>query len=249
MSLERIQCGWLQFLFSFLLRGLNGFFGCVQFVLNDRKLFDEQFLQPGASRPSTQEAPYIGPRGREQQEHFSSSRTVHSRTQSSLCRKTNPIQRAQMSSPDTWSFEDSLARVFGPHGEFADWTGRRFVSVARTDVLLTFQPTCGTGRSVSFTDGYPADPRSAARLPLSSALAQKLRDAWLGGLYRVSGHLFVRNSETHFSSVRWRPDRPTAAFESAHVSGIVKWPVPSTWSSSKTSSFRAISRTGRRTLT
>lgn len=36
----------------------------------------------------------------------------------------------------------------------------------------------------------------AARLSLSSPLAQKLRDTLPGGIYRVSGHLFPRNHAT-----------------------------------------------------
>jgi hypothetical protein len=107
----------------------------------------------------------------------------------------NPIRRAEMHPPDPWSFEDSIARVFGPNGEFVDWTGRLFFSVTGADVVLTFQPTCGSGSSISFTNGYPADRRAsarAARIPLSSPLTDKLRDASPGSAFRVSGRLFAR---------------------------------------------------------
>jgi hypothetical protein len=100
-----------------------------------------------------------------------------------------------MHPPDPWSFEDSIARVFGPNGEFVDWTGHLFFSVTGVDVVLTFQPTCGSGSSISFTNGYPADQRAsarAARIPLSSPLADKLRDASSGSAFRVSGRLFAR---------------------------------------------------------
>ena len=74
--------------------------------------------------------------------------------------------------------------------------GRYLSSTA--DVVFTFRPTCGPGSSVTFTYGYPVDQRSETRTArLSSPLAQKLRDALSGGIYRVSGHLFPHQNDTH----------------------------------------------------
>jgi hypothetical protein len=121
---------------------------------------------------------------------------IHERNRVSA--EPNPIRRAELHPPDPWTYEDKLAGVLGPNGEFVDWTGRIFFTVTGSDVVLTFQPTCPAGSSISFTTGYPADPRQAAhsaRIALSSPLAQKLRSASPGNLFRVSGNLFLRSSD------------------------------------------------------
>jgi hypothetical protein len=140
---------------------------------------------------------YTGPRGKEQQDQFCAVLKDYIQARNKVAAEPNPIRRAEMHPPDPWSFEDSIARVFGPNGEFVDWTGRLFFSVTGSDVVLTFQPTCQSGSSISFTNGYPADQRASARaahIPLSSPLAAKLREASPGSVFRVSGHLFGRSS-------------------------------------------------------
>jgi hypothetical protein len=135
------------------------------------------------------------PRGKEQQDQFCTVVKNYIQARNKVAAEANPIRRAEMHPPDPWSFEDSIARVFGPNGEFVDWTGRLFFSVAGSDVVLTFQPTCGSASSISFTNGYPADQRAsarAARISLSSPFADKLREASPGSVFRVSGRLFAR---------------------------------------------------------
>lgn len=203
----------------------------VQFEVNGKPftytiwLIREIDFQPSTSPAAPQPAPYTGPRGKEQQDRFCSVLSDFVRARNKTASEPNPIRRAEMHSPDPWSFEDSVARVFGPNGEFVDWTGRLFFSVSGSDVVLTFEPTCGAGSSVTFTNGYPADPRNsahAARIPLSSPLAQKLREGRPNGMYQVSGHLFLRNSSVNFHSLG--PSGSSSAdsrqhFESAQPNG------------------------------
>ncbi len=182
-------------------------------------LIQEIQFHSGTSQPAAQPPPYTGPRGNQQQDQFCEVLTdfVHARNKTAS--EPNPIRRAQIHSADPRSFEDSIARVFGPNGEFVDWTGRLFFSVSGSDVVFTFQPTCGPGSSVTLTNGYPVDPRSearTARISLSSPLAQKLRDAPPGATYRVSGHLFPHKNDTNS---RVRTDS-RQRFESAQPNGV-----------------------------
>ena len=181
-------------------RYLSSTDSAVQFEVNGKPftystwLIRELRFHSGAS-PSPAAA-YSGPRGEEQQDQFCTVLKNYIQARNKVAAEANPIRRAEMHRPDPWSFEDSIARVFGPNGEFMDWTGRLFFSVTGSDVVLTFQPTCGSGSSISFTNGYPADQRAsarAARIPLSSPLAYKLREVSPGSVFRVSGHLFARN--------------------------------------------------------
>jgi len=131
-----------------------------------------------------------------------------------------------MHPPDPWSFEDSIAYVFGPNGEFVDWTGHLFFSVSGSDVVFTFQPACGPGSSVRFTNGYPVDQRNdarTARIALSFPLAEKLRDAPPGGAYRVSGHPFARTGKVNshaFGSPGAVQTDSRQHFEGAQPNGI-----------------------------
>ena len=182
-------------------------------------LIQEIQFHSGTSQPAIQPAPYVGARGKQQQDQFCGVLTDFVRSRNKAASEPNPIRRAQMPAADPWNFEDSIARVFGPNGEFVDWTGHLFFSVSGSDVVFTFQPTCGSGFSVTFTNGYPVDPRSearTARMSLSSPLAQKLRDAPLGGIYRVSGHLFPRQDNTNSRGQTDSRQR----FESAQPNGI-----------------------------
>jgi hypothetical protein len=86
-----------------------------------------------------------GPRGKEQQAQFCAVLKDYIQARTKVSAEANPIRRAEMHPPDPWSFEDSIARVFGPNGEFVDWTGHLSFSVTGSDVVLTFQPTCGSG--------------------------------------------------------------------------------------------------------
>jgi hypothetical protein len=133
-------------------------------------------FHPSASSSAAAGAALGGLRGKEQQDQFCTVLKTYIQARNKGPAEPNPIRRAEMHPPDPWSFEDSIAedsiaRVFGPNGEFMDWTGRLFFSVTGWDVVLTFQPACGSGSSISFTNGYPADQRAsarAARIPLSS---------------------------------------------------------------------------------
>ncbi len=182
-------------------------------------LIQEIQFHSRTTEPAAQPSPYTGPRGRQQQDRFCGVLTDFIRARNETASDPNPIRRAQMPPVDPWSSEDSLARVFGRNGEFVDWTGRLFFSVSSSDVVFTFQPTCGSGSPVTFTNGYPVDQRSearTARISLSSPLAQKLRDASPGGIYRVSGHLFPRKNETNS---RGKTDS-RQRFESAQSNGV-----------------------------
>ncbi len=225
----------------------------VQFAVDGKpftystRLISEIQFHPGASQPTTQAVTYTGPRGKQQQDQFCGVLTdfVHARNQAAS--EPNPIRRAQMRPADPWSFEDSLARVFGPNGEFVDWTGHLFFSVSGSDVVFTFQPICGPGSSVTFTNGYPVDQRRearAARIPLSSPLAQKLRDAAPGGNYRVSGHLFPRLVETNSSG----HTDSRQHFQGAQPSSVANVTNLSTWSSLRRSLRPASKLDGLRSL-
>jgi hypothetical protein len=171
------------------------------------------------SQPSSQQTPYTGPRGKQQQDQFCGVLTNFLRARNKASSEPNPIRRAQMHPRDPWSFEDSITHVFGPNGEFVDWTGHLFFSVSGSDVVFTFQPACRPGSSVTFTNGYPVDQRNearTARISLSSPLAQKLRDAPPGGIYSVSGHLFPRNKD--MNSRRQTDSRQR--FEGAQPNGV-----------------------------
>jgi hypothetical protein len=192
-------------------RYLSSTDSAVQFEVNGKPftystwLIRELRFHPGASSLPAPPAAYSGPRGKEQQDQFCAVLKDYVQARNKVAAEQNPIRRAEMHPPDPWSFEDSIARVFGPNGEFVDWTGRLFFSVTGSDVVLTFQPSCGSGPSISFTNGYPADQRAsarAARIPLSSPLADKLREASPGSLFRVSGHLFARSGagNSHITS-------------------------------------------------
>jgi hypothetical protein len=182
-------------------RYLSSTDSAVQFEVNGKPytystwLIRELRLHPGASSSRAPAAAYSGPRGKEQQDQFCTVLKNYIQARNKVSAEPNPIRRAAMHPPDPWSFEDSISRVFGPNGEFVDWTGRLFFSVTGANVVLTFQPRCGSGSSISFTNGYPADQRAsarAARIPLSSPLADKLREASPGSVFRVSGRLFAR---------------------------------------------------------
>ncbi len=189
-------------------------------------LIHELRFHSGPSSSPTQQAPYTGPPGKEQQEQFCAVLKEFIQARNKVSAEPNPIRRAQMNAPDPWMLEDTIAHVFGPNGEFVDWTGRLFFSVTGANVVLTFEPACGPGSAVSFTNGYPADPRSSAhsaRIPLSSPLAQKLREAFPGSLFRVSGHLFARrstaNTQVPAPSAGNRTDS-RQHFESAQANGV-----------------------------
>lgn len=189
-------------------------------------LIHELRFHPGAAPSAPPPAAYTGPRGKAQQDRFCEVLHEFVQARNKVSAEPNPIRRAQLPPPDPWSFEDSIAPVFGPNGEFVDWTGRLFFSVTGSNVVLTFQPTCGAGSAISFTNGYPVDARPsahAARIPLSSPLAEKLREASPGGVYRVSGHLIARTSagETHVlgSSAENRTDA-RQHFESSQANGV-----------------------------
>ncbi|HZQ54105.1 MAG TPA: hypothetical protein VFB14_18020 [Bryobacteraceae bacterium] len=181
-------------------RYLSSTDSAVQFEVNGKPftystwLIRELRFHSGASSTRAPAAAYSGPRGKKQAQ-FCTVLQNYIQARNKVSAEPNPIRRAEMHPPDAWSFEDSIARVFGPNGEFVDWTGRLFFSVTGADVVLTFQPTCGSGFSISFTNGYPADQRAsarAARISLSSPLADKLREASPGSVFRVSGRLFAR---------------------------------------------------------
>ncbi|MBV9082257.1 MAG: hypothetical protein JOZ62_06260 [Acidobacteriaceae bacterium] len=183
-------------------RYLSSTDSAVQFEVNGKPftystwLIRELRFHPGASPSPAPAMAYSGPRGKEQQDQFCAVLKDYIQARNKVAAEANPIRRAEMHPPDPWSFENLIARVFGPNGEFVDWTGRLFFSVTGSDVVLTFQPTCGSGSSISFTNGYPADQRAsvrAAHIPLSSPLAEKLREASPGGVFRVSGDLFARD--------------------------------------------------------
>jgi hypothetical protein len=189
----------------------------VQFEVNGKPftystwLIRELRFHPGA-RPSPAPVPaYSGPRGKEQQNQFCTVLKNYIQARNKVAAEANPIRRAEMHPPDPWSFEDSIAWVFGPNGDFVDWTGRLFFSVSGSDVVLTFQPTCVSGSAISFTNGYPADQRAsvrAAHIPLSSPLAEKLREASPGSVFRVSGHLLARDraGNSHMTGAGNQPD-------------------------------------------
>jgi hypothetical protein len=59
-----------------------------------------------------------------------------------LTSEPNAIQRARMHPPDPWEFEPRVTAVFGPSGEFADWTGRLFFTVSGSAVSINFGPAC-----------------------------------------------------------------------------------------------------------
>ena len=101
-------------------------------------LIHEIQFHSGTSQPATQLAPYTGPRGKQQQDRFCAVLTDFIRTRNKAASEPNPIRRAQMPPADPWRFEESLARVFGPNSEFADWTGHLFFSVSGSDVVFTF---------------------------------------------------------------------------------------------------------------
>jgi hypothetical protein len=182
-------------------RYLSATDSAVQFEVNGKPftystwLIRELRFHPGAGSSGAPAPTYSGPQGKEQQDQFCSVLKNYIQARNRVAAEPNPIRRAEMHPPDPWNFEDSMARVFGPNGEFVDWTGRLFFSVTGADVILTFQPTCGSCSSISFTNGYPADQRASARaacIPLSSPLADKLREASPGSAFRVSGRLFAR---------------------------------------------------------
>jgi hypothetical protein len=189
----------------------------VQFEVNGKPFTYSTWLNrelrfhPGASSSPAPAPAYSGPHGKEQQDQFCTVLKDYIQVRNKVSAEANSIRRAEMHPPDPWSFEDSIARLFGPNGEFVDWTGRLFFSVTGADVVLTFQPTCGSGSSISFTNGYPADQGAsarAARIPLSSPLADKLRETSPGSVLRVSGHLFARSDagSSHTGSAGNHPD-------------------------------------------
>ena len=198
-------------------RYLSSTDSAIQFEVNGKPftystwLIRELRFHPGASSSPAPAAAYSGPRGKEQLDQFCTVLKDYIQARNKVAAEANPIRRAEMHPPDPWSFENSIARVFGPNGEFVDWTGRLFFSVTGSDVVLTFQPTCGSGSSISFTNGYPADQRARARaahIALSSPLAAKLREASPGSVFRVSGHLFARggSDSNHMPSAASQPD-------------------------------------------
>ena len=198
-------------------RYLSSTDSAVQFDVNGKPftystwLIRELRFHSDASPSPAPAAAYSGPRGKEQQDQFCTVLKNYIQARNKVSAEANPIRRAEMHPPDPWDFEDLIARVFGRNAEFVDWTGRLFFSVTGSDVVITFQPTCGSGSSISFTNGYPADQRAgarAARIPLSSPLADKLREASPGSLFRVSGHLFARSASgsNHMPSATSQPD-------------------------------------------
>lgn len=156
-----------------------------------------------------------------QQEQFCTILKEFVQARNRVSAEPNPIRRAEMHPPDAWSFEGAIAHVFGPNGEFVDWTGHLFFSVTGSNVVLTFQPACGSGPAISFTNGYPGDQRviaRSARISLSSPLANKLRNASPGGLFRVSGHLFAK--PVLVSQATMSPTAARQHFESPQANGI-----------------------------
>ncbi|HEY3453776.1 MAG TPA: hypothetical protein VGK64_04180 [Bryobacteraceae bacterium] len=198
-------------------RYLSSTDSAVQFEVNGKpftystSLIRELRFHPSASSSPAPSPAYSGPRGKEQQDQFCAVLKNYIQARNKVSAEANPIRRAEMHPPDPWSFEDLIVRVFGTNGEFVDGTGRLFFSVTGSDVVITFQPTCGSGSLISFTNGYPADQRAsarAARIPLSSPLADKLREASPGSVFRVSGHLFARTGtgSSHMTSAGNQPD-------------------------------------------
>ena len=198
-------------------RYLSSTDSAVQFEVNGKPLTYSTWLirelrfHPGASPSPAPATAYSGPRGKQQQDQFCAVLKDYIQARNKVAAEPNPIRRAEMHPPDPWSFEDSIARVFGPNGEFVDWTGRLFFSVTGSDVVLTFQPTCGSGSFISFTNGYPTDQRASARtarIPLSSPLADKLREASTGRVFHVSDHLFARSGaeSSHMTGAGTQPD-------------------------------------------
>jgi hypothetical protein len=198
-------------------RYLSSTDSAVQFEVNGKPftystwLIRELRFHSGAS-PSPVPGPGVQrPPRKEQQDQFCTVLKDYIQARNKVSAEPNPIRRAEMHPPDPWSFEDSIARVFGPNGEFVDWTGHLFFSVTGSDVVLTFQPTCESGSSISFTNSYPADQRASARIArisLSSPLADKLREASPGSVFRVSGHLFARSgpASSHMAGPSTQPD-------------------------------------------
>lgn len=189
-------------------------------------LIRELRFHSGAAPSASPQPPYTGPRGKAQQDRFCGVLHEFIQARNKVSAEPNPIRRTQMHPPDPWSFEDSIAQVFGPNGEFADWTGRLFFSVTGSNVVLTFQPTCPSGSAISFTNGYPVDVRPSAhiaQIPLSSPLAESLRNAPPGGVYRVSGHLFAGTNAGDTRVVGSSPGSRTDSrqhFESAQAHGV-----------------------------
>ena len=187
------------------------------------RLISEIEFHSSASQPSPQQAPYSGPRGKQQQDQFCGVLTDFIRARNKAASEPNPIRRAQMHPPDPWSFEDPIAHVFGANREFVDWTGHLFFSVSGSDVVFTFQPTCGPGSSVTFTNGYPVDQRNdarTARIALSSPLARKLRDALPGGAIAFLAICLPARKVNPKLSVRRHQTDSRQHFQSAQPNGI-----------------------------
>ena len=113
-------------------RYLSSTDSAVQFEVNGKPftystwLIRELRFHTGASSSAAPAAAYSGPRGKEQQDQFCTVLKNYIQARNKVAAEANPIRRAEMHPPDPWSFEDSIARVFGPNGEFVDWTGRLF---------------------------------------------------------------------------------------------------------------------------
>jgi hypothetical protein len=167
-------------------------------------------------RQTTQpEGPVAGLHGKEQQHAFCQILRDFVQERQRLTSEPNPIRRAGMHPPNPWEFEPRIAAVFGPSGEFTDWTGRLFFTVSGSAVSINFAPACPPGLpTVTFTNGYPSDHRRAAtqaRIDLSSSLAQQLSREKTGSECRVSGYLFLRSEEAVGG---FRPAVPTTSIDS-----------------------------------
>jgi hypothetical protein len=156
-----------------------------------------RFSKSGVAQPQIGST---GLQGKQQQDAFCQVLRDFQQERRRLTSDPNPIRRAQMPPPDPWKFESRLAAVFGPSGEFTEWTGRVYFTVPGSNVSINFAPTCPPGLpAVTFTNGYPADRRHTAlqaRISLSSPLAQQLGQEKSGSECRVSGHLFPRSEDT-----------------------------------------------------
>ena len=107
-------------------RYLSSTDSAVQFEVNGKPftysiwLIRELRFHSGASSSAAPAPAYSGRRGKEQQDQFCTVLKNYIQARNKVAAEANPIRRAEMHPPDPWSFEDTIARVFGPNGEFVD---------------------------------------------------------------------------------------------------------------------------------
>lgn len=153
----------------------------VQFEVNGKPfryavwLIRELRFSSAAGQPEVRSA---GLHGKEHEQAFCQVLRDFQKERQRLTSEPNPIRRAQMQPPDPWTFESRVAAVFGPSGEFTNWTGRLFFTVSGSIVSINFAPACPPGvPTVGFTNGYPTDRRAEAAqalIDVFSPLAQEL---------------------------------------------------------------------------